>query len=295
MAAPPTLPLPIRSQVEAPAPLRLWHLTSLDAPTVAVAWCLAFAWTARVELPLWLPVVLALAAWSFYIADRLLDARRELEVGPAARLPSAESSPLRPRHHFHWKHRRTFLGACIVSAVLALALVFHSMPVAARERNSLLAAAAVAYFSTVHSPWRASSTGERLPKELLVGLLFTLACALPAWTRMTAHQAILTVPVSIYMALAWLNCLAIEAWESGVRVRHSIFSRALALAAAALASVLIAVAFHQFRLAWLLASAALSSGLLGMLDRYRRRLAPTTLRAAADLVLLTPLALLLLP
>jgi len=299
VAASPTLSPPTQSQPQSQAdaalPLRLWHLTSLDAPTVAVVWCLAFAWTARVALPIWLPTVLALAAWSFYIADRLLDARRELEVDPRARMRTAESSLLRPRHHFHWRHRRIFIPVCIAAVSCAMALVWRSMPAVARERNSLLAAAAIVYFSTVHSPWRPSRADRRLPKELLVGILFTLACALPAWSRMAAHPAVLIAPVLMYITLAWLNCLGIEAWESGVSGRYSIFRRALALAATALAAALVSAALHQARPAWLLAAAALSAGLLGLLDVYRRRLAPTTLRATADLVLLTPLALLLLP
>src|SRR5271156_1049832 len=98
----------------------LWHLTSLDAPTVAVVWTLAFAWAARVHLPIWLPIVLALAAWSFYIGDRLLDARNA-------------RTPLRERHHFHWRHRRIFLPLAVTSAILGMLLVLHSMPIPARE------------------------------------------------------------------------------------------------------------------------------------------------------------------
>ena len=63
---------------DAPAPLALWHLASLDAPTVAVTWSLAFAWAAQVRLPGWIPLLLALACWAVYVADRLLDARAAL-------------------------------------------------------------------------------------------------------------------------------------------------------------------------------------------------------------------------
>ena len=61
----------------------------------------------------------------------------------------------------------------------SLALVLHSMPFAARERNSVLAAAALAYFTSVHSPWRVTEPKFRFPKEFLVGILFTMACAAP--------------------------------------------------------------------------------------------------------------------
>ena len=61
-----------RAPFDAPAPLRLWHLTSLDAPTVAVVWSLSFAWVVGVHLPKWVPVLLAIGTWVAYVGDRLL-------------------------------------------------------------------------------------------------------------------------------------------------------------------------------------------------------------------------------
>jgi hypothetical protein len=260
--------------------LRLWHLTSLDAPTVAIIWTLAFAWAARVRLPLWLPAVTGLSAWSFYIADRLLDAR-------------AARSPLRLRHHFHHRHRRIFLILAAAAAMTALGLVLRCMPPLAQARNTLLAAAALAYFTGVHTyaPRR-----RLLPKELLVALVFTAACAAPVLSR-AAHRLELAPVFLVFTALAWLNCGAIEAWESQRLVpAHwaSIFRVAVSLAAACLLAAMIAVVLGAPRIALLLAAAGCSAVLLALLDRGRRRLTPTTLRAAADLVLLTPLALLCL-
>lgn len=291
MAALPTLSGPNQTPEDAPAPLRLWHLTSLDAPTVAVVWSLGFAWAARIELPLWLLVVLALAAWSLYIFDRLLDARRCVGMDTNARLARASAKLLRPRHYFHWKYRHIFAPVAVVAAGVALGLVWRSMPAAARARNSVLAAAAMAYFTSVHSPWRVSSRRLRLPKELLVGILFTLACSMPVWTRMPAGRVALVAPIFIYTALAWLNCVAIETWES--HGRRSIFRVALGLAGFALLAAAFCVWVQLPRSALLLTVAALSAGLLALLDRIRGRLGATTLRAAADLVLLTPLALLM--
>lgn len=294
VAAPPTLPPPIQAQIDAPAPLRLWHLTSLDAPTVAVTWCVAFAWAAHIALPLWLPTVLALAAWSFYIADRLLDARASLAAKPNFHLPSSSLSQLRPRHYFHWRRRRIFLPIAVVAAVTATGLVLHSMPTAARARNSMLALAAMAYFTSVHSPRRLRPPHLRLPKELLVGILFTLSCTLPVWTR-TAHRELLAAPILVYAALAWLNCLAIETWESGHRSAAFIARATTTLGVVAFSSSAVCATLHQTRPPLLLGAASVSATLLALLDRHRDKFAPTTLRAAADLVLLTPLPLLLLP
>ena len=86
--------------LDAPRPLRLWHLLSLDAPTVAVLWSLGFAKVAGVRLPGWVPVLLALMTWCVYISDRLLDARSAVHERQIRRL--------RQRHRFHWQYRRIF-------------------------------------------------------------------------------------------------------------------------------------------------------------------------------------------
>lgn len=189
--------------------LSLWHLTSLDAPTVAVTWTLAFASAFQVHLPFWLPITLALAAWSAYIADRLLDAHRaqkavslhcESAAETCSLVPDPYSLSLRPRHHFHWKHRRFFIPLVLTTGLAALALVLINMPLAARERNSVLAAAALAYFTSVHNPWSLPSPKFhfKLPKELLVALIFTIACAIPTLTRISPripiHRPELFIP-----------------------------------------------------------------------------------------------------
>jgi hypothetical protein len=267
----------------------MWHLTSLDAPTVAVVWTLAFAWAARIRLPAWPVAVVALAAWCAYIGDRLLDAR-------------IAQTPLRARHHFHWKHRRIFLPVAFAAAIVALALVLHSMPFAARERNSVLAAATLAYFTSVHIPWHvpAAKPWLRFPKELLVGVLFTLACAAPTLTRIAGRRAgptaVAVLPVIlIFIVLAWLNCHAIEFWEAQSQLRSAVKRPAIALMAIALLAAAIAAIGHDPRGAAILTAAALSAALLALLDRHRHSVTPIALRACADLALLTPLVLLVLP
>ena len=294
----------IQSQTGTHTPLHLWHLASLDAPTVAVTWTLAFASSFQVHLPLWLPITLALATWAAYIADRLLDAHRARvslagASDPCPLIPDLCS--LRPRHHFHWKHRRLFIPLALFAGLAALTLVLINMPPAARERNSVLAAAALAYFTSVHNPWRLPSPKFRLrlPKELLVALIFTLACAVPTLTRISSRiptrRPELLIPILAFIALAWLNCQAIETWESATAAHNPIFPLAATLAASTALVVTIFLAAHQASIAALLAAAATSAALLAVLDRHRHRITPTTLRAAADLVLLTPLVLLITP
>jgi hypothetical protein len=276
---------------EAPRPLALWHLASLDAPTVAVIWALGFAWAAGVRLPAWVPVLIALAVWAVYVADRLLDAR--------AAPRSCATHRLRERHRFHWRHRRILAPLAVAAACAAAVLAAVFMPPGTRARNSVLAAAALLYFTRVHTGLKPPARLARLlSKELLVGLLFTAGCVLPAFSRAAAVPReplwpFTTVAVC-FALLAWLNCHAIDCWESreeSPRVaRILVPAGLLVLTGITLAAVLFP---WRPRFCALAAAGAASALLLDLLDRLRNRLTPLAVRAAADLVLLTPLALLL--
>jgi hypothetical protein len=285
--------------LDAPLALRLWHLASLDAPTVAIVWSLGFAWVARVRVPQFSLVSLALTVWAFYVADRLLDARRALG---ANRLEG-----LRDRHYFHWRFRRILVPLGIAAALAAAWLFFPNIPAAMCERDAVVAAAALAYFRGVHlrreiAPQPSGAVARilaRVPswvltKELLVGVLFAAGCALPAWNRAISRPGALILPVAFFAALAWLNCYAIDRWEAG-----SPWSEPMRITAAAsfvgLAGAIAAVtvASNSPRVSGLLLAGAVSALLLGWLDRLRSRITPLALRAAADLVLLTPLVLVL--
>jgi hypothetical protein len=269
-------------------PLALWHLASFDAPTVAVVWSLAFAWSARVRLAPWAPLLLALMAWTVYVGDRLLDAR--------AGLRNPNSHPLRERHFFHWRHRALFIPLVVLAAVVASRIIFVNMPRGSLTPNSLLGAAAFAYFSGVHSQ-------RKLPrlvtKEFLVGVIFTCGCMLPAWLRLritgadSSRLSVFIIVIVYFTALAWLNCHAIAQWESDRAARRrlgSVTDLGSGLAAAGLVLAAFLAAHHP-RPTLLLAAGAASALLLAMLDRTRHRLTPLALRAAADFVLLTPIAI----
>jgi hypothetical protein len=235
-----------------------------------------------------------MATWAFYIGDRLLDARRSLAHSPPTLLQA--------RHRFHWKHRRLFLPLGIAAALIGLAVVVDCMPHSAGPRNTLLTAAALGYFGSVHAPSRFPlprlRRALRLPKELLVGLIFAAACALPAWSRMPSHRLTFLPVFCVFAALAWLNCHAIEIWETSpypTRAPFRITPMAILLAVATLLLALTAYLLAQPRIAALLATASLSALATAFLDRRQLRLDSITLRAAADLVLLTPLFLFLIP
>jgi hypothetical protein len=317
--------------IRAAAPLHLWHLSSLDAPTVAVAWAWSLAWAAHRPLPLWSAAALGLIVWVIYIGDRLLDAKRELnpdakrELKPDARSALTTNADqnvygakhLRERHFFHWRHRRVFLAIALLAGLAAAALVLAQLPAQLPEkalpRDSLVAAATLVWLGSVHLGQRMGRRGraageqaqaqtqthagtlarERLA-EIVVGIIFALGCALPAWPRSAAALPAL----ALFAALAWLNLYAIGEWESPLR-RTGLASplrgwgvqqAAAVVAIAGLALAILAVRLAEPRSAAVLLGGTASALLLALLDRCRSRLSPLTLRAAADLVLLTPLA-----
>jgi hypothetical protein len=291
--------------IHAAAPLRFWHLLSLDAPTVAVVWALAFAWATRVVLEPWVPILLALITWAVYLADRIFDAYFALRAG--------RLSCLRERHIFHWRHWQALATIAVVASVAALSIIVKLMPIPAREHNSVLAGAALVYFSGVYS-------GRNLPNvfpfslmrrrplaklhinEFLVGLIFTAAATLPTWSRLIQREEVrrggsglwpLALVSAFFVLLAWLNYRAIGRWEAAAaQTRIRAAATGLGLFGLCLTCL---IALINARLALLIGCGATSALMLAMLDRYRNRLAPTTLRAAADFVLLVPAVLLIAP
>jgi hypothetical protein len=285
------------------APLRYWHLASLDAPTVAVVWGWAFAWVGHVRLAIWPLVLLGLVVWVVYVGDRLLDARAGLRNPPR--------HDLRERHHFHWQHRRVLGPVAAVAGVAAAWIVRSRVPAIALPQDSAVAVAALAYFSGVHSGLRLPPPVGRVLavfgavfgcRECLVGALFAAGCALPAWTMYAAGDPVwnspasparqLALPAMYFAGLAWLNVRAITDWESGElrQNRLPIGRIALGLGAGgvALAAWLVPA---QPRAAGLMAAGAASALLIGWLDWRREDFNLLTLRVAVDLVLLTPLLL----
>ena len=281
--------------------LKYWHLFSLDAPTVAVVWCGAFARAAHIRLPLLSYGLLFVATWGLYAADRLLDS-----------MQVAHAEALRDRHYFHARHRRFFLSIGIPSAVALVWLVATRMNPTARLNDLLLSAAAGAYLLAVHLPMRGAmrrkgpSSTHRLflPKELSVAIIFASACVIPAWSQPSTPHVWLFGAGILFSLLCWLNCIAIEIWEArdGATVLplltqtigQQLRIACLIVATAGVCAAVVAALVAQPAFCVPALSVTTSALLLRLLDRRRLRLAPLQLRAAADLVLLTPAAFLLL-
>jgi hypothetical protein len=279
-------------QVAAPSrsasPLALWHLLSLDAPTVAALWVWFLARSQHIHLPLSAPLAMALAVWMLYAADRLLDAR---SIGSVRASGAGE---FEARHFFHLRHRRPFLIGIAASA-FALATLLPRIDPAAIHLYLIEGALLVAWFVILH----ATHSAHRLPKEIAVGLFFSAAVFIPTVARDPYLRASLLPAAILFAALCSLNCLFIYAWEhesTAARARTPHITTRIALAylpvlAVVVGLISIAVAFLTLPSRLIACACALSLAILLILHRQRHRLSRSHLRAAADLALLTPLLL----
>jgi hypothetical protein len=246
-------------------PLTLWHLLSLDAPTVATLWTWFIARANQIHLPTAAILAMFLAVWTLYAADRLLD-----------------TQALEARHHFHHRHRKAFLTGIVFTSI-ALAILLPRLEPAAIRLYLILGGLVFGYFIVIH----ARQNSHRYPKELAVGICFAAATFIPTVARQPTLRPALLPPALLFAALCSLNCLFIYAWEHTPQPHH------LPLLAVILSLTAATVAFADHQAPWPISAAtALAAALLLLLHRFSRNIPSTTLRAAADLVLLTPALLL---
>ena len=234
----------------------LWHLLSLDAPAVAALWVWFAARAGHTPITPALPLAMFLAVWILYAADRLLDAD-ELEA----------------RHRFHHAHRAPFLVAIALAAGTLLVVMAHT-PVP--PLYFALAAMMLLWFALVHG----LRTTRKLPKEVVTGVIFAAAVFVP---ELPNHVGALAP----FALLCTLNGVYIHRWEhrSGDAV-HPLVQRVSRWLPQLTGALILGAAL---RTPIALAIALAAAGLLA-LHQLRHRLDPTLLRASADLVLLTPLA-----
>jgi hypothetical protein len=267
-----------------PNPLALWHLLSLDAPTVAALWTWFVARAVHVPLPPAIPGAMFLAVWLLYSTDRLLDSRSE------------GTGDLELRHLFHREHRRVF-SAAIVAVSLALIPLLRQIPADLFRRYSVLAALLLLWFVLIHLAGQKKS----LPKEIVPGPFFAAAIFMPIFEPAMLPSA------AAFALLCTLNCLSIYAWEHPSPVRAPSIAPLRWVGSAHLSTRLgtrlltpLGIVTTVLPLTLLptmpvlrpiLLAISLAAALLLALDRLHSRLEPTNLRAAADLVLLTPLLL----
>jgi hypothetical protein len=249
-------------QPRAATPFWLWpNLLSLDAPVVALLWQFFFSRCFHASVGAVPAALLASTVWLIYVADRALDGRNH----------TCRS----PRHDFYKDHWRRLLPVWIAVFITAGWLAVERLSSWVFAHGLALLAVVMVYFGLVHF----ASTGFRryFPKEAAVGVLFALGTSLATWPQVKTVGDAGTILV--FSLLCWINCVAIEKWES--RLEWPV-----GLAAAVIAAFAVGLFFgHRPVLAG--AEIASASG-LWILDRLRRKLPVDALRVLADVALLSP-------
>ena len=262
------------TQISAPprtaSPLALWHLLSLDAPTVAALWTFFIARATHTALPFATPAAMFLVVWILYAADRLLDSRHLRSPG------RARNAELEARHFFHHRHRRAFLAIIPIVAIAVTTLLPNLLPTTL-HLYVIEGVFLFGWFLLVHT------TRSHLPKELVVGLYFAAATFTPTLVRRPQlATTLLLAYAALFASLCILNCLFIRAWEDRMGSSH----RQLTITTAAIGLLsLVGLATSAPAIP---GACALAAGTLLAIHRLRDRLSRTHLRAAADLALLTP-------
>ena len=274
------------------APPRWWQwpvVLSLDAPAVSLAWLVLLSRSLGVQLDWPALFVLGSSVWLAYAADRWIEGWR---------LPEAQVRTARHRFYQRWRGPVSLVWLIVLVVDVTVALT--RLP-----RTTILAGwvvtAAVAIYLLSHQLIHRTRRW-RLPKEICVAILLT--AGIGVFLVGAASPGAMGPRLALFAATGFVNCVLISSWERDVDRVQQQSSLALdswfapwipwtpwilALAAAALAST------GRTPGQAVAACTAASAILLGLVDRFEPRLGWRRARALADLVLLTPVAVLLFP
>ena len=275
---------------------------------MAVAWLWLFARTFNLPFQIGNAVALFLTAWLIYLADRL-----------------ADSSTLKPnlprslRQNFCLQHRELWIVTIALVAGFDAYVIWRTTAFQTFLVGAVVGILALIYLVANHPLgliWRA------LPaKELAIGILFaagTIAALLPR-IPVTGN---FVVAVLAFAALCSLNCISIAGWERELDraqrkvslvtrhpgVTHYVGNLCVALALAGFAQaalfpagvlVFVCIGVSALLLRWLNSSPSLKEARFTnrpgqFLHRRSLDSAQDERTALADLVLLTPILLLIL-
>lgn len=276
--------LPARSY-----PPIIWlNLLCLDAPLVALAWQWIFARSFGAHLNWPLRVLLFLTAWLIYLGDRFADSIR-----------LTAESPRSDRHQFCQNHMVGWWIAIVVIFVVDSALALRSLDLQMFFLGGTLAVICTVYLFLNHL---LGGRWHPIPmKEKAVGVLFAAGTTLAVVGLLPGLTISFGFAVVLFAMLCTLNCLCIASWErelDAAQGKTSLLtgwpavSRVLkpfGLFIVALSLVLAAVWRFAAPLWICLAVSALLLIWLHQGDGLRR----DSRTALADLVLLTPLLVLL--
>ena len=269
------------------SPIVWLSLVCLDAPVVAVAWQWLFGRIFGAQLTLSLRFLLFLTAWLIYLGDRFAD---------TLRLPPGTAISL--RHRFCREHMMGWWIAIVVIFLVDASLALRTLDLQMLLLGGVLAAICGVYLflnQSLGGKWRP------LPlKEKAVGILFAAGTTLGVIGQLPGLTASFGVAVMLFAILCTFNCLLIAAWERELDAAQGKASFLTSWPAVsrffqpigyglAFVTVILAI-FWRFALPlWL--CLGVSAILLVRLN-LARGLSRDNRTALADIVLLTPLAVL---
>ncbi|HEY2800265.1 MAG TPA: hypothetical protein VGI85_06705 [Chthoniobacterales bacterium] len=285
-SSPPAAPPVERALAYAPI---IWlNLLCLDAPIVAVAWQWLFARSFGAHLGWSLRALLFLTAWLIYLGDRFAD---------TIRLPA--TAPRSQRHRFCQEHMAAWWIAIVVIFVVDTSLALRSLDLQMLILGATLATVCALYLFFNHllgGRWRPIPM-----KEKAVGVLFAAGTTLAVVGELPGLTISFAFAVVLFAILCTLNCLCIASWERDLDTAQGKTSLLTGWPAVArflrplgfflgIVALVLALAWRFAAPLWL--SLAVSAFLLVWLESAHS-LPRDNRTALADLVLLTPLLVLL--
>ena len=287
----------LRSQCGLRDALALWHLLSLDAPTIAVIWTCFIAEANHISLSLSLILAMGIAVWMLYAADRLLDTRL-IDISAASGEGGDECIELEERHYFHHRHRGRFYSGILLASI-ALAVLLPQLDADVIRLYLILGGLLSGFFILIHASLGAVSkvAAHCVPKELAVGFFFAAATFIPSVARRPDLRLVLFLPALQVAMLCSLNCVFIYGWEHPlISARHPPHAtthfalRHLSLLTNSVILLGVTFAVVDRSSPWPIpVASALGGAFLFLLHLCRTHMEPITRRSAADLALTTPL------
>lgn len=267
-----------------------WPATlSLDAPLVAVLWQALFARKIGVRLDWHDPVLIGLAVWIVYAADRWIEGWR---LSP--------DTVQTQRHHFYLRHRWPVFGVGLAAIVAVIVIAITRLDAREFKAGFVLLIPTLLYLFSHQLVHRHHPL--RVPKEIVIAVIFALGCALAPAVAAPDKIVHLVIPATLFGLLCFANCALIASWEKDADTAHGQTSLALqlkgrwaiihALPWLVCLAALVSVALNSDPSHPGALCTAASGLLMGLLDLAQPRLGRETARAWVDFTLMTPVVLL---
>ncbi|MBC7979338.1 MAG: hypothetical protein H7Y36_02110 [Armatimonadetes bacterium] len=267
----------------------MWpNLLCLDAPLIAVSWQCLFAACFKIQQPIAIQLMLGLGVWTIYLADRLYDAWRAIDI------PNSTA-----RLRFAKKHSPALviLLAAAASLDLVLIMLFAS-------QRLIFSGLGIALLVAIYYLLRLGKSGNflhRIPREVLCGMVFAFGSVftIQSSADSTFKGATFYPATFLFGLVCSANCLLISSWEQdsdfanadpSIASTHRYLLPYLSSVTTLLSIVSLSLSFLTCRPVFL--AIFLASFSLSLISRYEKRLSVTALRVLADAVFLSPLLVL---